>query len=71
MIRFIIVHRHIAVKKTILIRAVSGHTITKVLNEKKLVSMSTLIVYLGPLFEKGWVLVEEDGHLLQVAKLKC
>ena len=71
MIRFKIIHRHIAVKKTILIRAVSGHTITKVLHEKKFVSMSTLIVDLGPLVEQGWVLVVEDEHLLQIAELAC
>ena len=71
MIRFIFVHRHIAVKKTILVRAVSGHTITQVLHQKKFVSMSTLIVDLGPLVEQGWVLVVEDEHLLQVAELAC
>ena len=53
----------------ILVRAVSGHIIIKVLQQKKVASMWTLVVYLGPLVEQGRVLVEEDEHLLHVTEL--
>ena len=54
--------------KKILGRAVSCFIIIKMLHQQKLVSVSTLVVYLRSFVEHVLVLVEEDYHFFHVAK---